>query len=70
MKLVLSGIIVFSILLYVLSIFSAFVDVTLTPKLMLLALIIGGVSAIWLVIILIKERLRDREVEKDDLSKY
>jgi predicted membrane protein len=70
MKLVLSGIIVFSIVLYVLSIFSAFYDVNLTPKLLLVAAAIGGISAVFLIIILIRERLHDREVEKDDLSKY
>ena len=70
MKLVLSGFLVFSIGLYVLSIFTIFFNQDIVPKLILLSLFIGGLSSLLLVIILIKERIRDREAEKDDLSKY
>lgn len=70
MKLILSGFIILSIVLYGLSIFTVFFNQDLVPKLILLSLIIGSISSLLLIIILIKERLRDREVEKDDLSKY
>ena len=70
MKLVLSGFLVFSTGLYVLSIFTIFFNQDIVPKLILLSLFIGGLSSLLLVIILIKERIRDREAEKDDLSKY
>lgn len=67
----LSWVLVFSIALYFFGImFLVFIDPSLIPVIIGAAIIIAVISGILLIILLIKERLKDKEAEKDDLNKY
>jgi uncharacterized membrane protein YhaH (DUF805 family) len=65
----LSWSIVFSICLFWLAPFVNY-SINDIPLLIILSLVIIGVCSVLLILILIKERLIDREDEKDDLNKY
>lgn len=72
MKKVFSWTIVFAIAIYFLSVmvlpFSGMVNSI--PFFIGLAFAIAGIGAVGLIVVLIKERLKDMEKEKDDLKKY
>lgn len=65
-----SWLIVFAITLYFLGSLSFFISPEIVPAVMVLAFGLGGLSALAIIILLVRERLKDREVEKDDLNKY
>lgn len=68
---VLSWILVFCIALYFLGIMGlAFISPSLIPKIIGAAVVIAVISGGLLLILLIRERIKDREAEKDDLDKY
>lgn len=68
MKNILSWLIVLSLILLMLNPLVMFLNNN--PILALTALAVGGLSFILLIIILVMERIKDKEEEKDDLNKY
>jgi uncharacterized membrane protein YhaH (DUF805 family) len=69
LKAFLSWSIVFSLCLFWVAPFVNY-SINDIPLLIILSLVIIGTCSILLIIILIKERLKDREEEKDALNKY
>lgn len=67
----LSWILVLSIALYFFGIMGmAFISPSLIPIIVSLAIVLAVVSGALLLILLIRERIKDKEAEKDDLNKY
>lgn len=68
---ILSWILVFCIALYFFGIMGlAFVSPSLIPILIGGAIVLAVISGGLLLILLIRERIKDKEAEKDDLNKY
>ena len=67
-----SWLIVFSGLLYLIGILVVpFLKAQLVPHIILLSFMVGIASAIGLIVVLVKERKKDKkEEDKDDLGKY
>jgi hypothetical protein len=71
MKKIFSWVIVLSVLLFFFGMwFMPFVDENLIPLFIVLPFILGISSGIGIIVSLVRERIKDREEEKDDLSKY
>jgi len=67
----LSWLLVFCIALYFFGILGlAFIFPSLIPVIVGGAIIIGVISAVLLLILLVRERIKDKEAEKNDLNKY
>lgn len=67
----LSWVLVFCIALYFFGIMGmAFIAPSLIPVIVVGAIILGVISGGLLLILLIKERIKDKEAEKNDLNKY
>jgi len=67
----LSWILVFCIALYFFGIMGmAFISPSLIPIIVVGTIALGVVSGGLLLILLIRERIKDKEVEKNDLNKY
>ncbi|HBW37918.1 hypothetical protein [Desulfosporosinus sp. BICA1-9] len=67
----LSWVLVFCIALYFFGIMGmAFISPSLIPIIVIVAIVLGVISAGLLLILLIKERIKDKEGEKNDLNKY
>ena len=67
----LSWILVFCIALYFFGIMGmAFISPSLIPVIVISAIVLGAVSGGLLLILLIRERFKDKELEKNDLNKY
>lgn len=62
MKTILSSAIILSILFVILA--------PLANNCLFLGLVLGGISSVLLLLVLIIERFKDKEEEKDDLNKY
>jgi len=68
---ILSWVLVFSIALYFFGIMAmAFIAPDLIPIIIGLSIGLAVISGVWLLILLIKERIKDKEAERDDLNKY
>ena len=68
---ILSWILVFSVALYFFGIMAmVFISPSLIPVVIGVALGIAVISGAALLFLLIRERLKDKEAEKDDLNKY
>lgn len=65
-----SWMIVVALVLYFLGSLTFFMSPEFMPAVIILSLVIGGASALVIIILLIRERLKDKEVEKFDLNKY
>ncbi len=71
MIILLSWVLVFCIALYFFGIMGmAFISPSLIPMIVTAAIVLGVVSGGMLLILLIRERIRDKEAEKNDLNKY
>jgi len=72
MVVIFSWLVCFSGLLYFLTIFTIpFINEALLPSIIMLSLALGIPSAIGLLIVLIKERIKDKKEEgKNDISKF
>jgi len=67
----LSWVLVFCIALYFFGIMGmAFISPSLIPIIVSSTIMLGVVSGGMLLILLIRERIKDKEAEKDDLNKY
>lgn len=68
---ILSWILVFCIALYFFGIMGlAFVSPSLIPIIIMVAIVLAIISGGLLLILLIIERIKDKEAEKNDLNKY
>ncbi|KUO53622.1 MAG: hypothetical protein APF76_12505 [Desulfitibacter sp. BRH_c19] len=68
---ILSWILVFCIALYFFGVMGlAFVSPSLIPIILGVAIVLAVISGGLLLILLIKERIKDKEAEKNDLNKY
>lgn len=68
---ILSWVFVFSVGLYFLGVMGiVFVSPELIPIIVIAAIILAVISGGLLLILLIKERIKDKEAEKDDFDKY
>lgn len=68
---ILSWVLVFCIALYFFGIMGmAFISPLWIPIIVIVAIVLGVISAGLLLILLIKERIKDKEDEKNDLNKY
>lgn len=68
---VLSWILVFCIALYFLGVIGfAFISPTLIPYIIITAIVLAVLSGGLLIILLIRERIKDKEAEENDLNKY
>ncbi len=67
----LSWVLVFSIALYFFGILVlAFVAPSSIPIIIGLSIVLAVISGVLLLILLVRERIKDKEAEKDDLNKY
>ena len=67
----LSWVLVFSIALYFFGImFLVFINPDFIPVIIGASIVLAVISGIMLIVLLIKERIKDKEDEKDDLNKY
>jgi len=67
----LSWVLVFCIALYFFGIMGlAFISPSLIPILIGVAIGLGLISGLLLLVLLIRERIKDKEAEKNDLNKY
>lgn len=68
---VLSWILVFCIALYFFGIMGlVFVSPSLIPYIIIASIVLAVISGGLLLILLIRERIKDKEMEKNDLNKY
>jgi len=67
----LSWILVFCIALYFFGIMvMAFISPSLIPVILGVAIVLAVISSALLLFLLIRERIKDKEAEKNDLNKY
>ena len=67
----LSWILVVCVFIYFLGVMGlAFVSPHLIPTLLIVVLVLGSLSGALLLLLLIRERMKDKEAEKNDLNKY
>ncbi len=67
----LSWILVFSIALYFFGIMvMVFIDPDFIPIIIGVSIVLAVISGVLLLVLLVKERIKDKEAEKDDLNKY
>jgi len=67
----LSWILVFCIALYLFGVMGmAFISPSLIPIIIGVAIVLAVISGGLLLILLIRERIKDKEAEKNDLNKY
>lgn len=68
---ILSWVLVFCIALYFFGILvMVFIAPSLIPVIIGSAMVLGVISGVLLLILLIRERIKDKEAEKNDLNKY
>ena len=68
---VLSWILVFCIAFYFFGVMGvAFISPSLIPLIIIVSITVAIISGGLLLILLIKERIKDKEAEKNDLNKY
>lgn len=67
----LSWILVFCIALYFFGIMvMVFISTSLIPVIVSVAIVLAVISGVSLLILIIRERIKDKETEKNDLNKY
>ena len=67
----LSWVLVFSIALYFFGImFLVFINPDFIPVIIGVSIALAVISGILLLVLLVRERIKDKEAEKDDLNKY